>query len=192
MTDDNKEMKCRLCRKTKKLHQNFGVGDWSWRGVCNECFRLWELGKKAEKAAKADGTDIFVAVKLALKLDGKHRDAIPETQIRSTDIIAAMGAVKLRGTEMGGPWHGVTPKFHIGDSGSGWDFGGFERVKVAKSRAAAMKRIIDAFMGALARVRLDGFTDGRNLLAGLAKGWVKVSDFDEKADNAAAGRKIDQ
>ncbi len=52
-----------------------------------------------------------------------------------------------------------------------------------------MARVVAAFYNAIAKARVDGFNEGRNLLTGLASGSVSLESFSEQADNSRVGKK---
>ena len=190
MTEEKPTIECRLCRKEYELkhsfHENRPIDEWT--KVCVDCKKLWELGKKREKAAKADGKLGHAAVKLVIKTDGREGDPKGDTTIKSGDIIAAMGGVKLKGTSIVGRFSTPKGTIQIGRAGE-WDWGGTEIIQVPEARAKAMDKVLSAFHAALAKARVDGFNEGRNLLAGLADGSVKVADYSEQADNARVGKR---
>ena len=184
------DIECVLCRKKYPMHRGYGSqGQISgWRKVCDHCIKLWELGKKKTTLAKTDGKMGHAAVKLVLKMDGRDGNEKGDTTIKSADIIAAMGGVKLKGTSLVGRFSAPEGTIRIGKSGE-YDWGATEVVQVPEARAKAMDKILNAFHSALANVRVDGFNHGRNLLAGLAKGELRIETFDEQVNNARAGRK---
>lgn len=66
---------------------------------------------------------------------------------------------------------------------------GSELVQVPESRAKAMAKIISAVFDAIAKARVDGFNEGRNLLKSLADGSTTVDDFSDQCDEAEKGRR---
>lgn len=199
MADEPKKpqtIECRLCRKPKRWEGPFAphrseIDEWS--KVCKECIEFWELGKKAAKAAKSDGKDTETRVPSLVPVNPKLGDAGGPTVVKGLDIIAAMGGISLRGTEMGSKFGGSGERLSIvemQDKGD-WTYvgGGSLPFKVPKARAIAMQKVVTAFLNAIAKTRVDGFNEGRNLLAGLAKGELKLEDFDVQTDNARAGKK---
>lgn len=175
------EMDCSLCGKKIPVH---------WRRVCEACFKLWELGRKRVKMVKSDGRLGHARVVLVVKTDGEDGDPVGDTAIKSGDLIAAMGAVKLRGTSMGGRFDAPDGTVFVGKSvRHGWMSGGAELVQVPEARAKAMARIVAAFFNALAKAKVDGFNSGRSLLTALAEGSVTVSDFQEMSDKAMEGKR---
>ena len=190
--DDNE---CVLCRKPKLkagLH-----GQLDWRKICTNCVKLWELGKKTvilNKAEQGDGKLGYASVILVFPTDGRQGEPGGATEFKSADIIAAMGAVKLKGTSLNKRFSQPEGTVVVGDSinkdANAWNFtGGRELVSVPTSRAQAMRKILGCVFNAIAQARIDGFNEGRNLLKGLATGSVTIDDFTEQSDEAAEGRR---
>jgi len=174
-------MDCDLCRNKIPLH---------WRHVCDSCFQFWELGRKRQKLGKSEGRLGHANVVLELKFDGEDGNPEKPFEIRSKDLIAAMGAMKLRGTSLHKRFSRPDGAINIGMSERHhWMIGGSELVQVPESRAVAMAKIVAAVFNALARARVDGFNDGRNLLAGLANGQITTGQFDAMSEKVADGRR---
>lgn len=197
-TDGEKKIECRLCRKEKAWrspYQEFRNEISDWSRICNDCTALWELGKKTVAATKADGKDTQGRVHIEVPTDPHRGKPDGATGVRGKDIMTAMGGVSLRGTAMGNPWRGKGDKDIVDISGGADDEdgsyigGGSLDFKVPKARAEAMRRVVVAFYNAIAKARVDGFNEGRNLLRGLAEGSVRIEDYSEQADNARAGKK---
>lgn len=190
--DDNE---CVLCRKPTLKSQPFSGYDW--RKICTNCFKLWELGKqttKLNKAEQGDGKLGYASVILVFPTDGRQGEPGGATEFKSADIIAAMGAVKLKGTTLtkkfSQPEGTVVVGQSINKDANSWNYtGGRELVSVPTSRAEAMRKILGCVFNAIAQARIDGFNEGRNLLKGLATGSVKIDDFTEQSDEAAEGRR---
>jgi hypothetical protein len=194
MDGERKTIECVLCRKkydtaVVDVARTNRINAWS--RVCNDCVGLWEEGKRSRTANKRDGKPIVAAVINKVELEGRAGNPQAETELRALDIIMAMGATKLRGTDAGDIWRGDKPAVFIGRENEGHEhyayLGGSERVRVPRARAEAMARIIAAFYDACAKARVRGFDEGRNLVAALARGEVKVEDYSAKVDNARAG-----
>ncbi len=189
MAEDFKMLRCKLCLKDKRCSKRFRGDDWEWRGVCPDCYKFWEVGKKKDKLLASDGKMGHAKVILVLKVDGKDGDPKGATTVKSADIIAAMGAVKLKGTSQGGPFHKPMGTIFIGESNrNSWMMGASELVQVPEARAKAMAKIVSAVINALALSYANGFQAGRNILAGLAKGEVRIETFSELSDKAARGK----
>jgi hypothetical protein len=190
MSDQN-IVECVLCRKKKESPRH--DGNWNWSRVCPECESFWELGKRAAKASRADGKDHEVLVPSLVPMSPKLGDVSGPVEIKGLDIIAAMGGASIRGTAMGSRFGGSGERMSIVSSQDkdDWEYisGGSLPVKVPNSRAVAMKKIFTAFLNALAKARVEGFDEGRNLLLGLSKGEVSLDTFSEQADNSRAGIK---
>lgn len=194
MSAGTDKIRCTLCRKDKKYLPPYVGGSEIHPAdrVCNECKRLWELGRKREKAAKADEALTFARVTLEVALNPAKGLPQGDMTLRSTDLIAAMGATKLRGTDMGGRWEKPENAIGIGfknDKDTYYIPDGNELVQVPKARATAMAKIISCFYNALAKARVDGFNEGSSLLKRLAEGGVSLDSFSVQCDNARAGRK---
>lgn len=197
MTEDPKPTKieCKLCRK-EKIHTS-PFTKWrneidAWSNICHDCFKMWELGKKRAKSSAGEGPLVFAKVVLKMNLDGRRLgDPEVEPVIKSADLVTAMGGTKLRGSKLGERWAGSQGEIHIGGSKEGLEYGvgAAERIEVPKARAEAMKRVVTAFLHAIAAARVVGFNEGRDLLACLARGSVKLEDYDERVDNARAGKR---
>lgn len=187
-------VECNLCRKEKKCpsqsYGSLGIHSWQWRKVCPDCYVLWEIGKKRAKVDKAEAADGHAKIVLEVKVDGKDGDPLGDTTIRSKDIIAAMGATGLRGTSLGGRFNTPKGTVFVGQSNTAsWMSGGSELVKVPESRAKAMSKIVSAIFNAIAKARIDGFNEGRNLLKSLAEGRTTVDDFSDQCDEAEKGKR---
>ena len=193
-------IECKLCRKEKVWKSLYNkrenkISEWS--KVCNDCEALWELGKKTISATKADGKECEATAYVNVPTDAKMGDPKAPIEIRGKDIQTAVGGVSLRGTAMGDPWEkvkgGIKNVSITGATDENDHYyisgGGCLSFKVPASRAEAMKRIIAGFYNAIAKARVDGFEEGRNLLLGLAKGDVSLETFSEQADNTRAGKK---
>lgn len=200
MSDQEKPslIECRLCRKNKKYVTPYSYDRFKneiepWAKVCTDCVELWEIGKRAAKASKEEGKPVQAYVHREVPVNAKMGKADGSVEVKGSDIIAAMGAIKLRGTEAGKGLsfkHDRIKIVEVQDE-KDWQYvgGQTEVVQVPQSRAAAMKRIFAAFYNAIAKARVDGYNEGRNLLAGLAKGEVRLDDFEERCDNVRAGKK---
>lgn len=201
MAEEKKKIttvQCRLCRKEKRWEGPYSQSRneiSEWTRVCNDCTAIWEVGKKAMAATKADGKDVEARVYVEIPTDHRMGDPKGDAVVRGKDIMAAMGGIGLRGTVIGSRWHGgkktiviISEKNDERDGGyvSG---GGSLEFKVQKNRAEAMRRVVSAFYNAIARARVYGFNEGRSLLAGLAKGELKLENFSQQVDNARLGRK---
>jgi len=191
---------CTLCRKEKDspktTYTALGIHSWQQRAVCPDCVNIWEIGKKTMAASKADGkdTEARVHIEVPEHLHARMGDPLGVTAVRGKDVMTAMGGVSLRGTEIGGRGHNsekdiVNISATQDDRDTSYIGGGTLSFKVPKARAEAMKRVVAAFFNIVAKARVDGFNEGRNLLAGLAKGTVKLEDFSEQADNSRVGKK---
>jgi hypothetical protein len=190
-------IECRLCRKMAFYQGPFQ--EWrndidAWVKVCKECRALWELGKKTAAATKTDGKELVASVHLELPTDYRSGDAKGSVEVRGKDIMTAMGGVSLRGTAMGDRWRKKEQERISIDELQDEDDdryvgGGSMDFTVPKSRAEAMARVVRGFFNAIAKARVDGFNEGRNLLSALAKGEVSLEDYSEQADNARAGKK---
>lgn len=187
---DNDKIECVLCGKKYPVNKGFGSSRGplisGWRKVCDPCVTLWEVGKKRAKTVEGKLTTARVLLKM--KTDGRAGDPEKVVEIKSADIAAAMGAVKLRGTSAAGRFDRAD--FNIGqDANHGWMDGGSEIVEVPEARAKAMKKIIETIFNALAAARVDGFNEGRNLLTGLATGSVQIDDFTDQTEQAGKGKR---
>lgn len=194
-------IECRLCRKPKKWKTQYQISAYAneiepWSKVCKECSAIWELGKKTLAANKADGKDYEAVAYINVPTESKMGDPKGPTEVHGKDIMLAMGGVSLRGTDLADPWTRTKTVETVDITGtqdekdsSYVSGGGSLRFKAPKARAQAMKRVIAAFYNAVAKARVDGFEEGRNLLLGLASGHVKLDEFSEQADNTRAGRK---
>ncbi len=190
------KVECVLCRKEKPspktTYAGLNIFSWEQRRVCPDCVNLWELGGKADKASKADGKPARVEVPSLVPVHPKLGDANGTTEINGLDIIAAMGGISIRGTEAGSRF-ASGEKLNIVEhqDSDDWVYIGGQSlpVSVPQKRAVSMKKIVSAFLNAIAKARVDGFNEGRNLLSGLAKGEISLEDYSEQADNARAGRK---
>lgn len=197
MADEKKPdmIQCRLCRKDGKRKDWRGIGDVEeWSRICDECRGFWELGKKAAKAAAADGKEFDVSVPNDIPAaNPKLGDPKGPTEIKGKDVVTAMGGISLRGTEAGKAFNGADKRINLVELQDREDWmyvgGGSMRFKAPKSRAEAMKRILTAMANAVAKARVAGFDEGRNLLAGLASGNVSLDQFSEQTDNSRAGKK---
>lgn len=113
--------------------------------------------------------------------------------IKGTDVVAAMGGISLRGTAMGGNWRNGVENHSIVELQDKDDYlyvgGQSVEFTAPKARVLAMKRVVAAFFNAIAKARVEGFNEGRNLLTGLARGEVTLESFSEQADNARVGKK---
>jgi hypothetical protein len=197
MSEEKKypEIECRLCRKKYECppayHHGRKIDEWS--KVCQPCHDMWELGKKAAKAARADGKDMEAMVPQTVPTNTKLGNVEGPTDIKGLDVIAAMGAVSLRGTEMGSRFGGSGERINIVSHQDERDWvyiaGQSLTIKVPKARAMAMQKIVTAFLNAIAKARVEGFNEGRNLLLGLAKGEVSLETYSEQADNSRVGKK---
>lgn len=198
MSYDEKVVKidCVLCRKPKiwrSPYQKFRNDINESTKVCNDCFDFWELGKKTAKATQADGKDTKTSVPIKVPISVRMGNPEGPTEVLGKDVMAAMGGVGLRGTELGGKWHGhpthINLVNHQDKEDSFYIGGGSLEFKVPVARSNAMKKIMVAFFNAIAKARVDGFNEGRNLLTALANGDVSLETYSERADNARVGRK---
>ena len=191
---------CTLCRKEKnspkQTYSANGIHSWQHRGVCPDCVSIWEIGKKTMAASKVDGKDseARVQIEVPAHLLTKMGDPLGPTQVRGKDVMTALGGVSLRGTEIGSRWHGGKKDIvNISETQDDRDTshigGGTLNFKVPKARAEAMKRVFAAFYNIVAKARVDGFNEGRNLLLGLSKGEVSLESYSQQTDNARAGKK---
>lgn len=189
-------IECVLCRKKKEYRQPYSTGGSeisAWSKVCNDCEAFWELGKKAAKATKADGKEMRASAPSEVPVHPKMGDPKASVVVKGTDIMAALGGISLRGTARGDTWRDGVENYSIvelQDRGD-WTYVGGQSVTFTapKARIVAMQRIVAGFLNAIAKARVDGFNEGRNLLTGLASGSVSLESFSEQADNARAGRK---
>lgn len=200
MSDERKgvTIECKLCRKPKVWRSPYNsyenqISEWS--KVCDDCVALWELGKKTIAATKTDGKETEGTVYIDLPTDPRMGDPKASTEVRGKDIQTALGGVSLRGTAMGDRWNkrgaeniSITAPI---DKNDRWytSGGGSLSFKVPKARAETTRRIASGFYNAIAKARVEGFEEGRNLLLGLSKGTVSLDSFSEQADNTRAGKK---
>jgi hypothetical protein len=192
-----KTIECRLCRKPKEWttqwnHRANEISEWS--KVCRDCEKLWELGKKTMAATKADGKETTARAHIDTPTTPKRGDPQGPTEVRGKDIMLALGGIGLRGTELGrrfGDKGEIISITQSTDDGDNWYIsgGGSVDFKVPRARAEAMKRIVGAFFNAIAKARVDGFNEGRNLIAALAKGEVSLDSYSEQVDNSRVGKK---
>ena len=191
-----KVIECVLCRKPKGWNSPYNsyenhISEWS--KVCCECEKMWELGKKTMAASKSDGKGDYGA--------RPHRNAYDAEAGGSARLYGSSrkghydGARRrlLRGTQIGrrfGEKGEIISVTKSTDDDDNWYIGGGSlEFKVPRARAEAMGRVVGAFFNAIAKARVDGFEEGRNLLSGLAKGTVSLESFSEQADNTRAGKK---
>lgn len=194
-----KVIECVLCRKPKNWNSPYNLYEnqiCEWSKVCRTCEELWELGKKTMAATKADGKGTQARVYIHVPTHAKMGDALGPVEVDGKDIMRALGGVSLRGTAMGGAFRGPGRENIVSISSASdpddnlyISGGGSLDFKVPKERAEAMKRVIVGFFNAIAKARVDGFNEGRNLLLGLAHGHVSLESFSEQADNARVGKK---
>jgi len=200
MTTKYIKVYCTLCRKEKDspktTYTALGIHSWQQRGVCPDCVNIWEIGKKTMAATKTDGkdTEARARVEVPAHLLTKMGDPLGVTAVRGKDIMTALGGVSLRGTEIGNRWHNsgkdiVNITAVQDDKDITYVGGGELCFKVPKARAEAMKRVVCAFYNIVAKARVDGFEEGRNLLLGLSQGKVSLEEFSEQADNSRVGKK---
>lgn len=155
--------------------------------ICGDCRGSWKVGVEVKKMRKTEEKIVKALVEWYPHMSAHHGDVEGNTDLHWTDIAAAMGAVSL--SDSGLDWFGGRPR-EIGDSANP-SFGSKsqELVQVPEARALAMEKILRAFHNGVAKAKADGIDEGRNLLLGLARGEVKLSDYDETTAAAAMQRK---
>lgn len=193
--ENNTEIECRLCRK-KIPWKKWGPANRidEWRKVCDSCIEQWKVGKRAMGVEKKEAKDKMIGSSTPNHLPNipKFGDPKGPTEITAKDVITAIGGVTTRGTSE--RFFGHKTDIEIVEPQDKEEFytyinGGSQKFQVQKSRAEAMKKIVTAFLNAIAKAKVEGMQEGRGLLAGLAKGTLQVADFSEISDRLAKGRK---
>lgn len=173
-----KAVPCGLCNKEDTLNDV---------PVCNTCRSAWTIGKRTIAMKKDEEKLVKAIVEWYPHMAAHQGDVEGPTDLHWTDIAQAMGAISLR--DSGLDWYSGKPR-EIGDAAHP-TFGSKsqELVQVPESRARAMEKILRAFYNGVAKAKAEGIDEGRNLLAGLARGTIKISDFDETAEAARMQRR---
>lgn len=171
-----KSVPCALCKKEETRDQD---------RICRDCRRAWEAAKTVEKAREKDGNLVEVSVNWNPSFGYYVGNVEGSSDISRDDIVEVLG-----GEDLGRHYWAGKVKVRIGFTDQRWGQDSCVYIRAHKGRAQTLKKIVTAFFNGIAKARAQGFEEGSNLLAQLAKGEIAVGDFTELRDAAKMQRKI--